>query len=83
MTSVAQGGPVVEIDGLTRSFNGTVAVDNVSFTVRAGEIHGLCGHNGAGKSTLIRMLAGQLQPDLGSIRIDGSSVRLRSPQAAQ
>lgn len=83
MTLTPDGEPVVRIDGLTRGFNGTVAVDDVSFSVNAGEIHGLCGHNGAGKSTLIRMLAGQLHPDSGSIVIGGHPVRLRSPQAAQ
>ena len=83
MTKAPIGEPVVRIDGLTRSFSGTVAVDDVSFSVNPGEIHGLCGHNGAGKSTLIKMLAGQLTPDSGSIVIDGQPVRLRSPQAAQ
>jgi ABC-type sugar transport system ATPase subunit len=83
VTLAPQGEPVVNIDGLTRSFSGTVAVDDVSFFVSAGEIHGLCGHNGAGKSTLIRMLAGQLHSDAGTITIDGVPVRLRSPQAAQ
>ncbi len=83
MMQVPQGEPVVEIDGLTRSFGGTVAVNGVSFSVKAGEIRGLCGHNGAGKSTVIKMLAGQLQPDSGSITIGGREVRLRSPQAAQ
>ncbi|CAN5351474.1 sugar ABC transporter ATP-binding protein [soil metagenome] len=83
MTKAPIGEPVVKIDGLTRSFSGTVAVDDVSFSVNPGEIHGLCGHNGAGKSTLIRMLAGQLSPDSGSIVINGQPVRLRSPQSAQ
>jgi ABC-type sugar transport system ATPase subunit len=78
-----QGQPVVVLDGLTRAFGGTVAVDGVSFSVRAGEVHGICGHNGAGKSTVIKMLAGQLLPDSGSIEFDGRPVRLRSPQVAQ
>jgi ABC-type sugar transport system ATPase subunit len=83
MTSVTQRQPVVEIDGLTRMFGSSVAVDGVSFSVLAGEIHGLCGHNGAGKSTVIKMLTGQLQPDAGTITVAGQSVRLRTPQIAQ
>jgi ABC-type sugar transport system ATPase subunit len=83
VTTAPLGEPVVTIDGLTRSFFGTVAVDDVSFEVSSGEIRGLCGHNGAGKSTLIRMLGGQLHPDSGTIAIGGTTVRLRSPQAAQ
>ena len=83
MNSEAQGQPVVLIDGLTRSFGTSTAVDGVSFSVNAGEIRGLCGHNGAGKSTVIKMLTGQLQPDSGTITVDGEIVRLRNPHAAQ
>jgi ABC-type sugar transport system ATPase subunit len=73
----------VSVEGLTRSFAGVPAVQDVSFAVGAGEIHGLCGHNGAGKSTVVKMLSGQLAPDSGRILIDGATVQLGSRQAAQ
>jgi len=61
----------VRVEGLARTFNGIPAVRTVSFSVQAGEIHGLCGHNGAGKSTVVKMLSGQLAPDGGRIVIVG------------
>ncbi|HUN32635.1 MAG TPA: sugar ABC transporter ATP-binding protein [Trebonia sp.] len=75
--------PHLRVDGLTRGFGGVLAVRDVSFSVGAGEIHGLCGHNGAGKSTVVKMLSGQLTPDSGQILIDGSPVQLGTRQAAQ
>jgi ABC-type sugar transport system ATPase subunit len=74
---------VIRAEGLARAFNGVPAVRDASFTVGAGEIHGLCGHNGAGKSTVVKMLSGQLAPDSGRIVVDGEPVELRSRQAAQ
>jgi ABC-type sugar transport system ATPase subunit len=76
-------GPRVSAEGLNRAFAGVPAVRDVSFTVGAGEIHGLCGHNGAGKSTVVKMLSGQLAPDSGRILLDGRPVQLGSRQAAQ
>ncbi|WP_326551618.1 sugar ABC transporter ATP-binding protein [Micromonospora sp. NBC_01813] len=73
----------VRVEGLARAFNGVPAVRDASFTVAAGEIHGLCGHNGAGKSTVVKMLSGQLAPDHGQIHIDGTAVELRGRQSAQ
>jgi ABC-type sugar transport system ATPase subunit len=73
----------VRVEGLARAFSGVPAVRTVSFSVGAGEIHGLCGHNGAGKSTVVKMLSGQLTPDSGRILIDGEPVELRSRRAAQ
>jgi rhamnose transport system ATP-binding protein len=75
--------PQVRAEGLSRGFGGVPAVREVSFTVGAGEIHGLCGHNGAGKSTVVKMLSGQLAPDSGRIVIGGQPVQLGSRQAAQ
>jgi ABC-2 type transport system ATP-binding protein len=57
---------------LSKSFDGTKAVDGVSFTVNKGEIFGLLGPNGAGKTTLIRMILGIFQPDSGEIRFSFS-----------
>jgi ribose transport system ATP-binding protein len=59
------------------------ALRNGSFELRAGEIHALAGENGAGKSTMMNIIDGILQPDSGSIRIDGKPVRIDSPAAAQ
>jgi ABC-type sugar transport system ATPase subunit len=73
----------VRVEGLARAFNGVPAVRDASFSVGAGEIHGLCGHNGAGKSTVVKMLSGQLPPDRGRIVLDGETVELDSRRAAQ
>jgi ribose transport system ATP-binding protein len=74
--------PRLRIIGLSKRFGALQAVDAVDVTVGAGEILGLVGANGAGKSTLIRMLAGAVEPDGGSIELDGEPVVLRSPRAA-
>ena len=54
---------LLEIKGLSKSYPGVKANDNVSFTIQEGEIHALLGENGAGKSTLVKMIYGQWQPD--------------------
>jgi ABC-2 type transport system ATP-binding protein len=64
----------IEVRGLSRTFNSLRAVDNISFTVGAGEIFGFLGHNGAGKTTSIRMLTGQLRPTAGRARVAGCDV---------
>ncbi len=74
---------LVEMKGITKTFPGVVALDDVSFDCRAGEVHAVVGENGAGKSTLMKILAGVYQPDEGSILIEGESVRLASPHDAQ
>jgi ABC-2 type transport system ATP-binding protein len=61
----------LRVDGLRKNYGSTVAVDGVSFGVRAGEIVGLLGPNGAGKTTTINMVLGVLQPSAGDIRIEG------------
>jgi len=65
---------VVDVRSLCKRFEQTGAVDNVSFTVRPGEIFGLVGPDGAGKTTTMRMLASVMRPDSGSILIDGVDV---------
>ena len=63
--------PAVEVDALGKRFGAVTAVDELSLTVRAGEIFGLAGPNGAGKSTVLHMLLGLITPDAGRIRIFG------------
>ena len=76
------GGEAVRLTGITKSFYGRAANDNVDFDLRWGEIHALLGENGAGKSTLCSIMAGLYQPDRGEIRLDGGRVTLRSPHHA-
>jgi len=64
----------IEIDGLTKVFNGLVAVDHVSINITEGELFGLLGPNGAGKTTLTKMLATLLMPTSGSARVCGHDV---------
>lgn len=66
--------PVLEVRGLTKSFGGIQAVDDVSFEVRQGEILGLIGPNGSGKSTLFNCILGQLRPTAGEIHLDGEPI---------
>src|SRR5262245_34561186 len=58
--------PMLEVDGLVKSYGGRTVVDSVSFTVRSGEIIGLLGKNGAGKTTTFRMTIGMIGADEGS-----------------
>jgi ABC-2 type transport system ATP-binding protein len=72
----------IEVRHLTRRFGSFVAVNDVSFEVRAGEIFGFLGSNGAGKSTTIRMLCGLLQPTSGSATVGGIDV-MRDPEGVK
>ncbi|MGY1642221.1 sugar ABC transporter ATP-binding protein [Geodermatophilus sp. SYSU D00703] len=74
--------PLLEMQGIVKSFPGVRALDGVDLDVRAGEVHCLLGQNGAGKSTLIKVLAGAHQPDAGRIAWRGDQVDLATPQAA-
>ncbi len=65
---------MLDVRGLTRRYGGLLAVDNVSFSCAPGEILGYLGPNGSGKSTTIRMLVGLLEPDNGTITLDGESL---------
>jgi ABC-2 type transport system ATP-binding protein len=66
--------PAISVKGLTKVFNGLVAVDHISLDIPAGEFFGLLGPNGAGKTTLIRMLVGLSVPNAGSASIYGMDV---------
>ena len=74
--------PVLRIEGLSKSFAGVRALDEVSFDVRAREVIGLIGENGAGKSTLLKVLAGVLRADRGRIVVHGLPVSLANVAAA-
>jgi ribose transport system ATP-binding protein len=77
------GAPRLSLTGLRKAFGPTVALAGVDLSARAGEVHALIGENGAGKSTLIRVLAGALSPDEGTITLDGAPYRPSSPAAAR
>lgn len=68
----------LELRGITKRYPGVVATDDVSLTVRTGEIHAIVGENGAGKSTLMGVLYGLVAPDEGEILLRGEPVRFRS-----
>ncbi len=74
--------PLVQMEGIRKTFGDVVALDNVHFELRHGEIHGLLGGNGAGKTTLMNILYGLYHPDAGTIRLRGREVRIRSPRDA-
>ena len=76
---------VLTMRGITKEFPGTLALNQVDFTLRRGEIHALMGENGAGKSTLIKVLTGVYEKDGGSIWVDGvaGEAKIHSPQDAQ
>ncbi|MGY1842266.1 sugar ABC transporter ATP-binding protein [Modestobacter sp. SYSU DS0875] len=74
--------PLLEVEGISKRFGATLALSNVSFDVRPGEVHALMGENGAGKSTLMKIISGNYQPDTGSIRIAGTPVVMASPRDA-
>ncbi len=73
----------VAATGITKGFDGILALDRVSFTARFGQVAVVLGENGAGKSTLMKILAGEISPDSGAIRYRGQPVQFRSPRDAQ
>ena len=75
--------PLVEMLNIYKSFGGTHAVENVSVSVKAGEVLGVVGHNGAGKSTLIKILAGAYRMDSGEIHIRGEKASINTPRDAR
>ncbi|UFH53700.1 sugar ABC transporter ATP-binding protein [Spirosoma sp. KNUC1025] len=73
---------MLQLLGLSKQFPGVKALDNVSLSIHAGEIHALCGENGAGKSTLMNILTGNLQPDTGQILLNQQPIQISGPAQA-
>lgn len=74
---------VLELKGITKTFPGVKALDNVQFQLKPGEIHALMGENGAGKSTFIKVITGVHQPDEGKMYLNGHEVEFHNPKEAK
>ena len=66
--------PILSVDGANKHFGGIVAVKDMSFNVKAGEVVGLMGPNGAGKTTLINIISGEYRPDSGTVKFKGNDI---------
>ena len=73
---------MLQARGLVKSYGGVVALSGADFTVRAGSVHALLGENGAGKSTLVKIIAGALKADAGTVSLDGRELSLSSTAEA-
>ena len=71
---------LVKMEGVTKVFPGVRALDNISFEIKAGEVHVLMGENGAGKSTLMKILSGVYQPTSGKITVKGKEFTHLTPK---
>ncbi|APA87746.1 sugar ABC transporter ATP-binding protein [Paraburkholderia sprentiae WSM5005] len=74
--------PFFQMSGVSKSYGGAVALDHAELTVRRGRIHAILGENGAGKSTLLKVMSGVVQPDEGTMQLDGREVSFASPAEA-
>ena len=74
--------PILALNDITKRFNGISALESVSLSIEAGRITALLGENGAGKTTLMRIAFGMIQPDAGSILVDGRRAHFHSPSDA-
>ena len=74
---------LLELNGLTKAYPGVIANDDVSVSIRRGEIHALLGENGAGKSTLVKMIYGLVKPDAGGMRLAGNTFAPQDPRSAR
>ena len=83
MTTVETKSPILQMRRISKRFDTTQALDDVSLDLHPGEIHALMGENGAGKSTLIKIMTGIYKPDDGEILLDGKPVRVGNSVEAQ
>ena len=74
---------LLKIEGLTKTYPGVIANENVSFAIEEGQVHALLGENGAGKSTLVKMIYGLVRPDSGSMTLSGKPYNPAEPKAAR
>src|SRR5439155_22144056 len=72
----------LELREVSKRFPGVLALDNVSLTIRPGEIHAIIGQNGAGKSTMINIISGMIKADSGAVLLSGKPVAIESTRAA-
>jgi ribose transport system ATP-binding protein len=87
-TSILQGNKsmtdtLLAVKDIVKTYPGVVAIDNLSFDLKKGEVHALIGENGAGKSTLIKILSGAIVPDSGTITIEGKDYTAMTPKLAK
>ncbi len=73
---------LLELQGISKTFPGVKALDDVHFRLQSGEVHALMGENGAGKSTFIKVITGVHKPDCGNIILDGKTVSFHDPKEA-
>ncbi len=73
---------LLSMQGISKTFPGVKALNNVDFQLKAGEVMALVGENGAGKSTLIKILAGAQPADVGTVQIEGETVNIATPKDA-
>ena len=80
--ATADAPPVLQVDGISKSFGDNLVLRGVGLQILRGEIYGLMGANGAGKSTLIKILCGAERPDGGTLSINGEPTTFADPLAA-
>ncbi|CEJ09772.1 Lipopolysaccharide export system ATP-binding protein LptB [bacterium YEK0313] len=81
MSAAVPMAPILDVSGLSKSFRGLKAIQNVSLVVPQGSICSLIGPNGAGKSTFFNLLTGYFPPDAGTVRFDGRDITGQAPEA--
>ena len=75
--------PILDLRSIRKHFGKTIALDDVNFSLKKGEVHALIGENGAGKSTLMNVISGSVKPDDGTIELQGRSYVPASPLDAR